>query len=38
MKSMFAAVYHGPKDLRVEERPIPAIGPSELLLRMEERP
>lgn len=35
MKSMFAAVYHGPKDLRLEERPIPAIGPSELLLRVD---
>jgi NADPH:quinone reductase-like Zn-dependent oxidoreductase len=38
VKSKLAAVYHGPKDLQVEERPIPVIGPSELLLRMEARP
>jgi len=35
---MLAVAYHGPKDLRVEVRPIPATGPSELFLRMEERP
>ncbi len=33
MKTMLAAVYHGPKDLRVEARPVPLIGPRELLLK-----
>jgi L-iditol 2-dehydrogenase len=32
---MLAAVYHGSKDLRVEEREIPAVGPDEMLLRVE---
>lgn len=34
MTTMLAAVYHGPRDLRVEERPLPAIGPAEALLRV----
>ena len=32
---MKAAVYRGPNDVRVEELPIPAIGPQELLLQVE---
>lgn len=32
--SMLAAVYHGPEDLRVEETPIPDLGPAELLLKV----
>lgn len=32
--TMLAAVYHGPHDLRVENVPIPAIGPDEVLLRV----
>jgi (R,R)-butanediol dehydrogenase/meso-butanediol dehydrogenase/diacetyl reductase len=32
--SMPAAVYHGPRDLRVEERAVPAAAPGELLLRV----
>ena len=31
---MRAAVYHGPGDLRVEERERPEIGPDEALLRV----
>jgi L-iditol 2-dehydrogenase len=31
---MRAAVYHGPGDLRVEERPVPRIGSDEVLLRV----
>jgi L-iditol 2-dehydrogenase len=31
---MLAAVYHGPQDLRVEEVPIPQIGPDELLIKV----
>jgi L-iditol 2-dehydrogenase len=31
---MLAAVYHGPDDLRVEEVPIPEIGPGEILLKV----
>lgn len=31
---MLAAVYHGPRDLRVEEVAIPEIGPGEILLRV----
>lgn len=31
---MLAAVYYGPQDLRVEQRPIPEIGPQEALLKM----
>jgi L-iditol 2-dehydrogenase len=34
MTTMLAAVYHGPQDLRVEEVPVPAIGPDEVLLRV----
>lgn len=33
---MLAAVYHGPRDLRVEEVPMPVVGAGELLLRVEE--
>jgi 2-desacetyl-2-hydroxyethyl bacteriochlorophyllide A dehydrogenase len=32
---MLAAVYHGPNDLRVEERPQPSIAEGELLIRIE---
>ena len=32
--TMLAAVYYGPEDLRVEERAIPDIGPSDLLLKV----
>lgn len=31
---MLAAVYHGPNDLRVENVPVPEIGPDEVLLRV----
>ena len=31
---MQAAVYHGPNDIRVEEIPIPEIGPDEILLKV----
>ena len=31
---MLAAVYHDPEDLRVEEVPIPEIGPGEILLKV----
>jgi len=31
---MLAAVYHGPNDLRLEERPVPAIGPDEALVKV----
>ncbi len=31
---MLAAVYHGPGDLRVEEVPVPEIGPGELLIKV----
>jgi L-iditol 2-dehydrogenase len=30
---MLAAVSHGPNDLRLEKRPVPAIGPGEVLLK-----
>jgi L-iditol 2-dehydrogenase len=33
-KAMQAVVYHGPNDIRVEERPIPEIGPDEALLKI----
>ena len=33
--TMQAAVYHGVNDVRVEEVPLPAIGPGEVLLRVE---
>jgi L-iditol 2-dehydrogenase len=32
--TMRAVVYHGPGDLRLEERPTPSIGPDEALLRV----
>ena len=32
---MLAAVYHGPQDLRVEEVPVPDIGPGEILLKVD---
>jgi L-iditol 2-dehydrogenase len=32
---MLAAVYHGPNDLRVDERPIPQITADEILLKVE---
>lgn len=32
-KTMKAAVYHSLDDVRIEERPIPAIGPDEILLK-----
>lgn len=31
---MWAAVYYGPNDLRLEERPAPDIGPDEVLLKV----
>ena len=31
---MLAAVYYGPNDVRLEERPVPEIGPGEALLRV----
>ena len=31
---MLAAVYYGPNDLRVEERPVPDIGSGEALLKV----
>ena len=31
---MLAAVYYGPNDLRIEERPAPTIGPDEALLKV----
>ncbi len=33
---MLAAVYHNPHDLRIEETPLPEIGPGELLLRVQD--
>jgi len=33
-RHMLAAVYYGPEDLRVEERPVPEIGPGEALLKV----
>ena len=33
-RTMLAAVYHGPGDLRVEQVPRPDIGPDEMLLRV----
>ncbi len=32
-RTMLAAVYHAQDDIRVEERPVPEIGPGEMLLR-----
>ena len=34
-KMMKAAVYHGPNDIRVEEVPVPEIGPDEILLKVQ---
>ena len=31
---MLAAVYYGPEDIRVEERPRPEIGPDEVLIKV----
>jgi L-iditol 2-dehydrogenase len=31
---MLAAVYHGPNDLRVEDVPVPKIGPGEILVKV----
>lgn len=31
---MRAAVYHGARDVRIEQRPVPAAGPGEVLLRV----
>lgn len=31
---MKAAVFYGPNDLRIEERPAPAIAPAEILLKV----
>jgi L-iditol 2-dehydrogenase len=33
---MLAAVYHGPEDLRMEDVPVPQIGPGELLLKVQD--
>ena len=33
-KTMLAAVLHGIKDLRVEERPVPELAPGKVLLRI----
>ena len=33
-ETMQAAVYHGPNDIRVEEVPIPQIGPDEILIKV----
>jgi L-iditol 2-dehydrogenase len=33
-ETMLAAVYHGPDDLRVEERPLPEIGQDEALIKV----
>jgi len=35
MSTMLAAVYHGPRDVRVEPRPVPELLPGELLIRVE---
>ncbi|WP_308492722.1 zinc-dependent alcohol dehydrogenase [Microbacterium terrisoli] len=32
--TMLAAVYHGPHDVRIEERPVPEAGPDEVLIRI----
>ena len=32
---MLAAIYHGPGDLRVEQAPVPATGPGEVLLKVQ---
>ncbi len=32
---MLAAVYHGPNDLRVEQVPVPQVGPEDVLVRVE---
>lgn len=33
-KTMLAAVYHGPDDLRIEKVPVPEISPDELLIKV----
>lgn len=33
-KTMLAAVYHGPEDLRVQQYPVPDIGPGDALLKV----
>ncbi|HVN53144.1 MAG TPA: zinc-dependent dehydrogenase [Anaerolineaceae bacterium] len=33
-EKMIAAVYHGPNDLRIEQVPVPGVGPGELLVRV----
>jgi L-iditol 2-dehydrogenase len=32
--NMRAAIYYGPKDIRIEEKPIPMLGPSDILLKV----
>jgi len=32
--TMLAAVYHGPNDIRLEQRPVPVVGPDEVLLKV----
>jgi len=34
-QNMWAAVYHGPDDLRVEEVPVPSISPGEVLIKVD---
>ncbi len=33
-EKMLAAVYHGPRDIRVEDHPVPDIGPGEALIKV----
>lgn len=33
-ETMLAAVYYGPQDLRVEQRPVPVVGPGDALVRV----
>lgn len=33
-ETMQAAVYHGPNDIRIEEVPVPQIGPDEILIKV----
>jgi L-iditol 2-dehydrogenase len=33
-EAMLAAVYHGPNDLRIEDRPLPEIGPDDALIKV----
>ena len=32
--TMRAAVFYGPKDLRMEERPVPEVGPTDVLMKV----